>query len=373
MECVYCKKIYSTTSSLSHHQKTTKSCLAIQKQNGNNVEHKIYQCTHCKKEVTSTFRLEQHMERCKVKKRQEQRESEKKVKTILEQKEDECEQLASDLRHKTEEFEYELRRKDERIKELENRLFEQPKSITNINKTINNTNNITIYEVMSPESVKEFFKTHYNLETLLGGQKALAQFICDGFIRQKQVYYCTDRARHKFVIEDESGKQIEDTNCDQLVGLTSSGFPHVTDVYEEALFNKHEDVTEDDIQSNYRKITNLDKDRSEFTSEMSRITPSIREEPTELYQQALEAIKRMKDAIKPYESNEKSNKDNYQEPIRNEIGGFSLGKLDTYRKAYRERKAVMGEDAEIKAPRSLMEQFKDNPSLEQKYIDFITS
>jgi len=48
-----------------------------------------------------------------------ERESEKNVKTILEQKEDECEQLASDLRHKTEEFEFELRLKDQQINELQ--------------------------------------------------------------------------------------------------------------------------------------------------------------------------------------------------------------------------------------------------------------
>jgi hypothetical protein len=173
------------------------------------------------------------------------------------------------------------------------------------------------------------------------------------------------------VIEDESGNQVEDTNCDQLVGLTASGFPHVTDVYEEALFNKHDDVTEADIQSNYRKITNLDKDRSEFTSEMSKIIPSVRTEPSTLYQNALRELKRMKDAIKPYESERPSEPDSV--PVRNEIGGISLGKLDTYRKGYRERKAVMGDLAEIKAPRNLVEQFKTNPALEKQYIDFITS
>lgn len=223
---------------------------------------------------------------------------------------------------------------------------------------------------MTPDAVKEFFKTHYNLETLLGGQKALAHFICNGFIREKANYICTDRARHKFVIEDETGKHIEDTNCDQLIGLSAPGLHHVSDVYEDALFTKHEADKEEEIHSNYLKITNMDNDRSEFTNEMSKIVPAAVVSKSTLHDQAMAQFKQMREnamkaRIESHESTENS--------VLNEIGGISLGKLDTYRKAYKKRKDIVGNKAEIKVPRDLMVQFKENPLLEKKYIAFITS
>lgn len=123
MECVYCKRTYRTTSSLLHHQRTAICCIKEQKQQGITNSYNRYECCHCKKTVSTKHKLELHIDRCKIRKKETERETEKKVKTILEQKEDECEQLASDLRHKTEEFEFELGRKDEQINELKHLLI----------------------------------------------------------------------------------------------------------------------------------------------------------------------------------------------------------------------------------------------------------
>jgi hypothetical protein len=116
----------------------------------------------------------------------------------------------------------ENKEKDEQIKALQEQL-KQPRSITK-NKTKNITNNITnnnltIYEVMTPERVEDFFKKHYNLDTLMEGMSGLARFICDGFIREKASYHCTDRSRHKFIMKDEDGNSVEDTNCEELVSI----------------------------------------------------------------------------------------------------------------------------------------------------------
>jgi hypothetical protein len=119
MECVYCKKTYRTTSSLLHHQRTAIFCIKEQKQQGITNSYRIYNCYYCKQTVSTKHKLELHINRCKTRIKEMERESEKNVKTILEQKEDECEQLASDLRHKTEEFEFELRLKDQKINELQ--------------------------------------------------------------------------------------------------------------------------------------------------------------------------------------------------------------------------------------------------------------
>jgi hypothetical protein len=195
---------------------------------------------------------------------------------------DKMEELEFENRNLKEEFAFEMKIKDEKIKELEDSLEknkQKKQKITNIKKvdqmtTIENqNNNINIYQVMSPEVVEDFFKKHYNLDTLLGGQKALARFVNDGFLKESQVYLCGDRSRQKFYIIKD-GEKTEDTNCDAIIGLTAPGIPHVQDVYETALFDLPEAVTEDMVQDNYQNIMTMDNQRVDFKAEMSKIVPS---------------------------------------------------------------------------------------------------
>jgi hypothetical protein len=346
---------------LSNHQRTTKRCIRLRTDiDTADISKSLYQCKHCKKELTSKFRFDNHIKICKNKLK-----NEKDLDLTIIKKEKQESEI---------ELKIKIKQLEERVKELQSNTINNTKNINKnktINKTINNTN-ITIYEVMTPESVREFFKTHYNLETLLGGQKALAQFICDGFIREKQVYQCTDRSRQKFVIENKDGTQMEDANCDQLIGLTAPGLPHVKDVYEDALFSTLENVTEDDIQDNYLKISNIDKDRTEFNKELSKIAPSCSPKPVNTaYEDALIQLKAMRDAIIPRET--KVNAEPDAIPVLLEIGGISLGQLDIYRQGYRKRFEKDGEDAEIKAPRALAERFATEPDLKHEYMEWIKS
>jgi hypothetical protein len=181
-------------------------------------------------------------------------------------------------------MEEELHLKDNEIKELREKLKTPPKAqkITNNitkNKIEQNigTNieqqNITIYQIMSPEHVEDFFKKHYNLDTLLGGQKALARFLNDGFLKDAPVYICGDRSRQKFYVIND-GKKTEDTDCDAILGLTAPGIPHVQDVYETALFDLPESVTEDMVQDTYQHIMAIDEQRADFKAEFSKVVAS---------------------------------------------------------------------------------------------------
>jgi hypothetical protein len=123
---------------------------------------------------------------------------------------------------------------------------------------------------MSPEHVEDFFKKHYNLDTLLGGQKALARFVNDGFLKEAPVYLCGDRSRQKFYIVKD-GKKTEDTDCEEILGLTAPGIPYIQDVYETALFDLPETVTEDNVQDNYQDIMTMDEQRTDFKTELSKI------------------------------------------------------------------------------------------------------
>ena len=67
MECHYCKKTYPTKYLLENHQSRTKSCLAIQEQLGVPMNKKVYECTQCKKQLTSKTSLKYHTTICNTK------------------------------------------------------------------------------------------------------------------------------------------------------------------------------------------------------------------------------------------------------------------------------------------------------------------
>ncbi len=283
-ECVYCKKKYTNAYILKNHLRTSKSCILEQEKEGICVEKKVFECIHCNKQLANKDNLKKHILICKKK-------------------------------EKTHEFEHELKRKDEqikekeeheremqlKIKELEEKLKQQEKTPTKIktqnkinnqtNNTIGTQNNITIYQVMTPEHVLDVFKKHYKLDTLLGGQKALARFVNEGFLKENAtpIYTCGDRSRQKFYILHE-GKKVEDTNCEGLIELTSPGFLHVQDVYEEAMFNEAENK-EEEIHNTYQDIMNISSDHQEFNAELSRVVATENEQKPLHWKQVLRQMK----------------------------------------------------------------------------------
>ena len=64
MECQFCKKVLSSTSSLNYHQKNTKSCLKIQ---GKEVSNQKIQCEFCKKVLSSKSSYKRHIGICSYK------------------------------------------------------------------------------------------------------------------------------------------------------------------------------------------------------------------------------------------------------------------------------------------------------------------
>jgi hypothetical protein len=181
-----------------------------------------------------------------------------------------------ELSEKEEHKDIELEQLKEKLKQTENELHIERKKehSPQISNTINqNITTINIYQVMTPEHVLDVFQKHYSIDTLLGGQKALARFVNDGFLKESPVYVCGDRSRQKFYILKD-GQKKEDPDCTEILGLTSHGLPRVQEVYETALFDLPEKVTEDEVQDNYQQIISMDKQRSEFKAELSKIVSS---------------------------------------------------------------------------------------------------
>ncbi len=296
MQCEFCKKMYKNMYILSHHQKTTKSCLLLQCK----IEKKInLDCSFCKKTFTNSFNLNRHYSTCVDKIIEEKKQEQVKEHSKIElEKDEKIKKLEEQLRIKEQnEINLELK-----IKELEK--YKHKISHTHIDtQHITNNNNINIYQVMTPEHVLEVFQKHYSLDTLLGGQKALARFVNEEFLKKQAtpVYVCGDRSRQKFyMIKD--GKREEDPDCQHIIGLSTPGLPHVRDVYEVALFNTHEEITEEDIQENYRTIVNMDKERTQFKSEMSKITTNSDASETTPWEKAVKQLQIMRENLLPYET-----------------------------------------------------------------------
>jgi hypothetical protein len=299
-ECVYCKKTYANPYILKNHLRTSKPCILKQEEVGISVPKKVFECLYCHKVLANKDNLKKHHVICK-----------KKTHTVSNALENSLEtEINTELKRKDEQ----LKEKEEheremqlKIKELEEKLKQKEKTPTKIktqnkinnqtNTTIGTQNNITIYQVMTPEHVLDVFKKHYKLDTLLGGQKALARFVNEGFLKENAtpVYTCGDRSRQKFYILHE-GKKVEDTNCEGLIELTSPGFLHVQDVYEEAMFNDAE-AKEEEIHSTYQDIMNISSDHQEFNAELSRVVATENEPKPLHWKQLLRQMKERNDKL----------------------------------------------------------------------------
>ena len=56
LECKFCKKTYSSISSLNYHQRTAKYCLKIQLKSTEDVKKVSFDCEYCDKQFSSIIR-----------------------------------------------------------------------------------------------------------------------------------------------------------------------------------------------------------------------------------------------------------------------------------------------------------------------------
>ena len=380
-ECKFCHIKVKRASYLPIHQTTTRKCLAIQKELGNDPTTNLLECEFCNKNQTTLNNHNKHMEVCKAKLKKEsemakkkEKEATRKAQSITNSLEDRFEELASDFRNYKEETEYSIKLNAEHTKALEREIETLKKNgsptankTTNSNnknkKTTNShntTNHITIHQVMNPEHVEATFKDSYKLDTLLEGQKGMARFLTHILKSQEEVVYkCTDRSRQRFSLQQEDGTMREDTNCEQLLHLTKPGMDHVSEVYETSLFDRPENVTESDIHDSYKSSSDLGNDCSQFKSELSRIVPSDISDIKDT--SVWDKMKSRLQSVQKPVSNE-----DYVAPVRRpDIGGMSRGILTIFRDRYIK-------DGTIKYPKALQEKIDaGDTSFQDEYIAFL--
>jgi len=188
MECEYCKKQYSSVSSLNHHKKTNKKCLSMREINMNKLG-----CEYCNKQYTSVSNLNQHKRTNKK-----------------------CLKIRETI-NRIVELEDIVRQKDEIIRQKDQDILDiAMKSHTTTNNITVNNNKYNFIQTtlnLSPESIKTKVDAKFTEEHFLDGQRGVAHFAYDFLLRDddgKQNYHCTDVSRKIFVFKNKEGKIVKD-------------------------------------------------------------------------------------------------------------------------------------------------------------------
>ena len=288
-----------------------------------------------------------HVKRDKI----QQQQLEQNVKRIEETMGDQIEQLTFEIRNTKEELEYELRLKDEKIRQLE-KLTEHNGITNNIHaNTVNQAENVnynTIFQYITPLVIKEACQD-YTIEQIKGGQKEFADVVRKNLINQngQSGYICTDRSRKKCGYINESHEFVEDVQCNKLIQTSLPALPYIMESYKSSSGDGKYVDEQPQIKKGLDDIMKIDKDSSTFVNQMSKTLPSDPQKDDqdivhsiyETLQEAREDLVAFEEDERQFkmeqeEDHERERKYGYQEPVARTIGGVRLGALDVLYKRY---------------------------------------
>ena len=346
--CQHCSTELSDASSLKRHQRQSKYCLRVQKDKDKDDVHEkqtIFKCTFCKKKLSSKYRLQCHLDICKLKQKKEK-----------EKTESEIEQMRAEMAKLKKEVEI---------------LKEKP---TSTNITINdssttNNNYGSILNCLTQEVIQETFK-NFSINDLLDSdnQKNLADMTIKKCLSgpNQPIYICKDRSRHKFFYTDEENKEKEDPNATVLRTLVYNGVkPLIKKLYAEksvilqnelARCKRRDDLTmitmsrEDikELEDAYKHI-NIVNDGEDYVTYLGKCLPSSVKD--RIYQDHLTL------------SSQSDSDEELQAEIRYQtrmIGDYTASELGKWKKLYRET-------GEITGPREL----ETNIPFRKQFIAFL--
>jgi hypothetical protein len=332
--CQHCSTELSDISSLKRHQRQSKYCLRIQKGKDDDSEKQtIFNCIFCKKKLSSKYRLQCHLDICKLKNKEKEKEKEK------EKTESELEQMRTEMAKLKKEVEI---------------LKEKP-TITINNSSTTNNNYGSILNCLTQEVIQETFK-NFSIKDLLASdsQKNLADMTIKKCLSgpNQPIYICKDRSRHKFFYTDEENKEKEDPNAIVLRTLVYNGVkPLIKKLYAEksvilqnelARCKRKDDLTmitmsrEDikELEDAYKHI-NIVKDGEDYITHLGKCLPSSVKD--RIYQDHLSLSSK---PDKDLDSDEE-----LQAEIRHQtrmIGDYTASELSKWKKLYMETGEVTG-------------------------------
>ena len=227
MECQYCKKTFSSKSSLNNHQKTAKYCIKLQ---NNTNEILCFNCDFCEKIFTTKQVLFNHLQSCKNKDFKDKiKEKEAQFQSLLKEKEAQFQSLLKDIEH----YKERLETQEDQIKELQERLeriaskaIERPTHTTTNNTTHNLLNITSCIDFNDIDKIKDTIENKLNINHVVDGQKGLARFVKDNLLTDqngKLAYLCSDPSRHVFRYKDETGEIKKDVEAKKLTSYILEG------------------------------------------------------------------------------------------------------------------------------------------------------
>ena len=294
-ECKFCKKNYSSRSSLNNHQKTAKHCLKIQQSLSevSDIDYKSFDCKYCKKNFSSNFNLGKHINLCSayyqavvINKDNEililKENKDNEILILKENKDNEIKKLQdkiASLEQQVLKIELEtenrmLREQSERSINAVEEIAKQPRVAT----TNNNHNKILINTPMdlSQPTVQKAIQNGFSDEYLVQGQKGVARFAYDNILKDEQgklKYICTDAARQIFQFKNEDGSIQKDVRATKLTKALLDG--ELKSTTHKMACDKMKDGSADEFNmytDNYYEIKELETDNSDFSKELTTLT-----------------------------------------------------------------------------------------------------
>ena len=279
-QCQYCKKILSTKSSLKLHQKTTSSCLDIQKSLNIDIVSLKVACEYCN-ETFMKHVLYRHILTCKVKPNKEIIEI-----SLLKQEIITKDKKLSIAKEEIDKLKQELfcvyKELAERNQATIEEIAKQPK--TQHIKTINKVSIKNDYiQNMPPfcrdeDTISKRVEQGYNITDFNNGVKGVARVICeevaigedkDGMIRS--AIGCTDASRKIFSYTTDNGAVINDPKAINIMSLTQPFIDIKAAKFASEQIQKYPDDVED-ISNKYLDIHGIPENQTEFLEAMSQLS-----------------------------------------------------------------------------------------------------
>jgi len=198
LECEFCKKTFSTISSLNLHKKTTKRCLKIQAELIDIQLISKFSCKYCNKNFSLKHHYDLHIDTCKEKDIVKYEDIKNKYEELLKKHEE--------LKIELAECKVKLECKDEEIKRLE--ILAKKSTTTNNYNNCNNKIETIINQLpaMTNENIKGSFLEHINTNSM---SKGTTRFIMDFTNMAKKYSRIADMSRNKLIAKDEKGEKVD--------------------------------------------------------------------------------------------------------------------------------------------------------------------
>jgi hypothetical protein len=201
LECIHCKNMFSTKTSLNNHQKTAKYCLKLQ---GKKSSYK-YTCDSCNMSFHKIFNLNRHSETCKT------NDKVYKYMDTIKEKNNKIHEMSIKL----EEKELQLEKYEQTIKELQDKL--ENIAIKAVSRpTTRNTQINNYIQQLKPVTDEHLIDSVSNLtiDHIIKGPEGYAEYALEYPLKDRML--CSDYSRRKVKFKDKDGKVVTDPEMNTL-------------------------------------------------------------------------------------------------------------------------------------------------------------